>query len=170
MSERFIFLVSGPIGVGKSTTSKKLAQKIHNCVLLEGDAILDMFDYGTEASWEKRLRLTWKHIVSLTRGFIEDDFNVVIDFVVEDELEWFYHNLSDLQITMKYIVLTAEEENVIERIRIRGDIPSIERSLFLLNKLRSNPLNQPFLIDTTFRQTAEIVELIINDPRFIVTP
>ena len=163
-----IYLVSGPVGVGKSTTSKKLAQMVKKCVLLEGDSILNMFEYGSETSWEERLSLTWENIVILTRNLIQNDFNVVIDFVVEDELDWFCKHISDLQVTLKYIVMRADKEKLIERIRMRGDIESIERSLFLLNKLESTPSNQQFLFDTTLRNSTEIVDAIINDTGFIV--
>ncbi|NGP58332.1 ATP-binding protein [Paenibacillus thiaminolyticus] len=163
-----IYLVSGPVGVGKSTISKKLAQMVKKCVLLEGDFILHMFEYGSETSWEERLSLTWENILTLTRNLIQNDFNVVIDFVVEDELDWFCKHISDLQVTLKYIVMRADKEKLIERIRMRGDIESIERSLFLLNKLESTPSNQQFLFDTTLRNSTEIVDAIINDTGFIV--
>jgi broad-specificity NMP kinase len=163
-----IYLVSGPLGVGKSTTSKKLAQNVKNSVLLEGDCILHMFEHRSEASWEDRLSLTWKNILALTRNFIQHDFNVVIDFVVEDELDWFCKQISDLQVTLKYIVLRADKEKLIERLRKRGDYDSLERSLFLLNKLESTPSNKQFMYDTTLRQTEEIVDVIIKDTGFIV--
>ncbi|MDG0873984.1 ATP-binding protein [Paenibacillus thiaminolyticus] len=163
-----IYLVSGPVGVGKSTISKKLAQMVKKCVLLEGDSILHMFEYGSETSWEERLSLTWENILTLTRNLIQNDFNVVIDFVVEDELDWFCKHISDLQVTLKYIVMRADKEKLIERIRRRGDIESIERSLFLLNKLESTPSNQQFLFDTTLRNSTEIVDAIISDTGFIV--
>jgi predicted kinase len=166
--KNIIYLLSGPLGVGKSTTSKKLAQTVKNCVLLEGDCILHMFEHGSEASWEDRLSLTWENILALTRNFIKHDFNVVIDFVVEDELEWFCKHISDLQVTLKYIVLRADKEKLSERLRIRGDYDSLERSLFLLNKLESTPSNKQFIYDNTLRNTAEIVDVIINDSGFIV--
>ncbi|WP_374016569.1 hypothetical protein ABU162_20235 [Paenibacillus thiaminolyticus] len=34
----------------------------------------------------------------MTRNLIQNDFNVVIDFVVEDELDWFCKHISDLQV------------------------------------------------------------------------
>lgn len=167
-NKNIIYLVSGPVGVGKSTTSKKLAQNVDNCVLLEGDSILHMFEHGTEASWEDRLSLTWENILALTRNFIENDFNIVIDFVVEDELEWFCKQVSDLHVTLKYIVLRADKDKLIERIRMRGDDDSIERSLFLLNKLESASSNLPFLLDTTQMHTAEIADKILNGNNFVV--
>ncbi len=163
-----IYLISGPIGVGKSTTSKNIAQSIKNCVLIEGDNILHMFNCDSETSWEDRLSLTWENILTLTKNFIQHDFNVVIDFVVEDELEWFCKQITDLQVILKYIVLRADKKKLIERIHTRGDNDSLDRSLFLLNKLESSPLNKPFLYDTTLKHTAEIVDEIINDNGFII--
>lgn len=167
-NKNIIYLVSGPVGVGKSTTSKNLAQNVKNCVLIEGDTILDMFEYGADTSWEMRLHLTWENILSLTRNFIQHNFNVVLDFVVEDELDWFCKHISDLPVTLKYIVLSAEKDKLIERICTRGDHDSIERSLFLMNKLESTPSNQPFMLDTTEKNTTEIIDEIIHDTGFIV--
>ncbi|TDL32853.1 hypothetical protein E2R51_09295 [Jeotgalibacillus sp. S-D1] len=165
--KNLLYLVSGPVGVGKSTTSKELARRVEKCILIEGDFILHTFNYGSEASWEDRVRLSWENILLITRNYIQHDYNVVIDFVVEDELEWFRNELSDLEITLRYIVLTAEKEKILERIQTRGDIESLDRSLFLLNKLGTEPLNQPYLFDTTFKQTSEIVDEMIGDTRFI---
>ncbi|OCA87849.1 hypothetical protein A8F94_08395 [Bacillus sp. FJAT-27225] len=163
-----IYLISGPVGVGKSTTSLTLAQTLKNCVLIEGDNILKMLEYGAETEWEDRLRITWDNILSITRNFLVNGYNIVIDFVVEEELEWFCRNLSDLPVTLNYVVLTAEKEQLFERIRMRGDSDSIERSLCLLNKLTSTPSNRPFLLKTTYKSTAEIVETIMNGRDFKV--
>lgn len=75
-----IFLISGPLGVGKSTTSKELARVVERCVLIEGDNLLDMFMTEPQPTWEERLSLAWKNILSVTRNFIQGGFNVVIDF------------------------------------------------------------------------------------------
>ena len=168
VDQKIIYLVSGPIGVGKSTTSKELARNVPNCVLIQGDSILHMFDYGSDATWEQRLSLTWENILAITQNVIDHDFNVVIDFVVEDELKWFCQQITDLQVNLKYIVLRADKEKLIERIHSRGDHESIDRSLFLLNKLESASSNKPFVYDTTQIHTAEIVDTIINDNRFVV--
>jgi len=168
LDQTIIYLVSGPIGVGKSTTSKELAQNVSNCVLIHGDYILQMFDYGSDTSWEQRLRLTWENILALTKNFTHHGYNIIIDFVVEDEFEWFCQQINDLPVTLKYIVLRADKEKLIERIHSRGDRESIDRSLFLLKKLETLPSNKSFLYDTTLKHTAEIVDTIINDNRFFV--
>ncbi|WP_339315203.1 AAA family ATPase [Paenibacillus sp. FSL R10-2734] len=166
--EHMVYLISGPLGVGKSTTSIELARNVKHCVLIEGDVLLHMFKGESEPSWEERLSLTWKNILALTRNFIQHGFNVVIDFVVEDELDWFCKHVSDLNVRLKYVILTADREKLIERLTIRGDIESLERSLFLLNKMEMTSSNEPFIKDTTQKQTSEIVEEIINDSSYNV--
>jgi hypothetical protein len=128
-----------------------------------------MFKGESQPKWEERLSLTWKNILALTRNFIQHNLNVIIDFVVEDELDWFCKQISDLNVRVKYVVLRADKEKLIERLTIRGDIDSLERSLFLLNKMEKSSSNNSYIYDTTLKQPAEIVEEIINDPRFKVS-
>ncbi|WP_054028809.1 AAA family ATPase [Bacillus sp. FJAT-28004] len=164
-----IYLLSGPLGVGKSTASRELARTVEQCVLIEGDNILHMFKGDSQPTWEERLSLTWKNILALTRNFIQHNLNVIIDFVVEDELDWICNQISDLNVRVKYVVLRADKEKLVERLTLRGDINSLERSLFLLNKMEMSSSNNSYIYDTTFKQPAEIVEEIINDPRFKVS-
>ena len=168
-NEQIIYLVSGPLGVGKSTTTKELAQKVKRCVLIEGDDLLHMYKGELQPTWEERLDLTWKNILALTRNFIQHDLNVVIDFVVEEELEWFCNQLSDLNVTLKYVVLRADKEVLMERLHTRGDnTHSVQRSMFLLDKLEGYPSNSQFLLDTTLKHPAKIAEEIINDSSFYI--
>ncbi|WP_243767707.1 AAA family ATPase [Paenibacillus agricola] len=169
-NKNIVYLISGPLGVGKSTTTKELARNVEQCVLIEGDVLLNMLNDELLLSWEERLRLTWENIVALTRNSLKHDLNVVIDFVVEEELEWFCEHLSDLKnVSLKYVVLKADKEKIIERLKIRGDIDSLERSLFLLNKMVSSPSINKFSYDTTLKQPSETVKEVIKSTRFYVT-
>lgn len=163
-----IYLISGPLGVGKSTTSKELARLVERCVLIEGDDLLHMYMTEPAPTWEERLSLAWMNILSVTRNFIQSDFHVVIDFVVEDEFEWFCHNIADLNVQLKYAVLHADEETITERLNKRGDIHSLDRSLFLLNKLKTAPVNTDYLVDTNQQDPAEIAAGVIQNDRFYV--
>ncbi|TDF89719.1 hypothetical protein E1757_34505 [Paenibacillus piri] len=167
-NKKLIYLISGPLGVGKSTTSKELARYIKQCVLIEGDKLLHMFKGESQPSWEERLNLTWENILALTRNFIVNDLNVVIDFVVEDELDWFCKQISDLNVELRYIILRADKDKLTERLNMRGDIDSLDRSLFLLNKMESSPSNNQFIYDTTLKQPKEITQDVIDDTRFNV--
>lgn len=163
-----LYLISGPLGVGKSTTAKMLAERVERCVLIEGDLLLHMLHHELPLSWDERLSLTWKNLLALTRNMLRQGLNVVIDFVVEDELEWFCEQLSDLDVSIKYAVLHADKEKIAERLTTRGDIDSLERSLFLLDKLVSMPQNRQFLYDTALKRPEDTAEAILLEPRFQV--
>ncbi|WP_207953406.1 hypothetical protein [Paenibacillus agricola] len=76
-------------------TDEELAVRldIHVCTVYEYSnkhpkfaKVLDMFNGELQPSWEERLSLTWENILALTRNFIHHNLNVIIDFVVEDDL------------------------------------------------------------------------------------
>ena len=153
-----IILVSGPCGVGKSTITKLLAQELKRTVLIEGDVIADMFKGKQQLDWDSILRLTWETIVTLTKNFINNDFDVIIDYVVEEEWEWFCQQLEDSKVNIHYVVLRADESVLKERIQDRGDVELIDRSLFLLNKLENKPENMNRLYDTSNKHPDDILQ------------
>ncbi|TCM87935.1 AAA domain-containing protein [Paenibacillus sp. BK033] len=161
-----VYLISGPLGVGKSTVSKTLASAMNQCVLIEGDLLLQVYRGETEPPWEERLRLAWLNIAAVTRNFLVNGLDVVIDFVVEDELQWFFDQLSDLDVTLHYVVLHAEPETLNARLHQRGDAQYIDRSLFLRSKLMASPVNELFLLDTDGKKPDELAEEIIKNSRF----
>ena len=71
MNIQSIYIISGPCGVGKSTTVKGLMQRLENTVAIEGDKIHSLFFDKNDVAWEKRLSITWENIVLLTRNFIK---------------------------------------------------------------------------------------------------
>ncbi|MGQ7889160.1 AAA family ATPase [Paenibacillus sp. WC2504] len=161
-----VYLISGPLGVGKSTVSKTLASAINQCVLIEGDLLLHVYRGETEPPWEERLRLAWLNIAAVTRNFLLNELDVVIDFVVEDELQWFLDQLTDFDVTLYYVVLHAEPDTLTTRLHQRGDVQYIHRSLFLRNKLMASPVNEPYLLDTDSKKPNELAEEIIKNSRF----
>ncbi|MFH5183783.1 AAA family ATPase [Paenibacillus sp. TAB 01] len=161
-----IYIISGSLGVGKSTVSKSLADSMNQCALIEGDHLLHVYRGENEPPWEERLRLAWLNITAVTRNMLRHGLDVVIDFVVEDELQWFYDQLSDFDETLHYVVLYAEPETLVARLTQRGDAQYIQRSLFLRNKLMASPINKPFLLDTENKRPEELAKEIGNEARF----
>lgn len=161
-----IYIISGPLGVGKSTVSKSLADSMNQCALIEGDLLLHVYRGENEPPWEERLRLAWLNITAVTRNLHRNGLDVVIDFVVEDELQWFYDELSDLDATLYYVVLHAEPETLAARLSQRGDAQYTQRSLFLRNKLMALPNNLPFLLDTNHKRPEEIAREIVKAAKF----
>ncbi|MGF6952933.1 uridine kinase [Neobacillus sp. B4I6] len=77
-----IYIISGPYGVGKSTVTKSLAQEMDKVALIEGDQIKLMFKGKNPPTREEEQSLVWKNIFSLTWNFVENNINVIIDYVV----------------------------------------------------------------------------------------
>ena len=120
--------------------------------------------------WDERLQNAWREILSRTKGYLQKGSNVVIDFVVEDELEWFCKQVSDPDVAINYVVLITDKENILKRLGMRNEIKYKDRSLFLLDKLSKNPQNAKYLYDTTGKNIPDIVQEIAGSSRFTVHP
>lgn len=163
---RTIYIISGPCGVGKSTLAKELSRTVKKSALIKGDDFLSMYEEGSAPPWEENLSIMWKNMLSITQTLILHDYNVIIDIVVENELEWFCKHFAYLNLKIKYVVLRADENILIERLNQRGDPFLIDRSLFLLNQLENAPANAKYLYDTTNKKPAEILDDIMNSSDF----
>ncbi|WP_339148843.1 MULTISPECIES: AAA family ATPase [unclassified Sutcliffiella] len=162
---RSIYIISGPCGVGKSTITKGLARKLEKTVLVEGDMISALFVGQVQPPWEEKLSIVWQNLSSLTKNFLLNGYDVVIDYVVEDELEWFCKELQQtgLDISLHYYVLLADPEVLVERITRRGDTNMIPRSLELLHQLENKKENALHLYDTTNKDPKVIIEEIAGN-------
>src|SRR5690625_3144713 len=78
-----VYIVSGPAGVGKSTTSKELVKILKNSSYISGDYISHMHVNGRKKPWESQEEVTliWDNILSLTKNFLRHGNDVVIDYV-----------------------------------------------------------------------------------------
>lgn len=182
-----IIFISGPCGCGKSTFTDAYAKHL---VRLKGKPVYvihgddfhrgfvepeekDAFFVNGEASdsvqWEEILSFNWDCIISTAERALKQNLTVFIDYVIEEELPR-VKALADLyHAPLYYIVLTAEAESLEKRIRKRGDIDMIGRSLFLKKKLEAMPENQGHLYDNTGKTVAEeIVEISENMENFLL--
>ncbi len=176
-----IIFVSGPCGCGKSTFAdayaRHLVRQDHKTVyVIHGDDFHrgftepedkgDFFADGQASDqvlWEDILRFNWDCILSTAQRALQDSLDIVIDYVIEDELPRVRELAEKNHASLYYIVLTADAAEIEKRIRKRGDVDMIERALFLKRKLESMPENQGHLFSNTGKTADESVREIVLD-------
>ena len=175
---RKIFFVSGPCGSGKTTFADAWAKHL---VRQEGKTVYiihgDDFHRGFiepedkpgffadgQASdrvlWEDILQFNWDCIISTADRALSRNLDVVIDYVIEDELPRVQELASKYQAALYYIVLTADVDELERRIRVRGDANLAERALFLKRELEAMPENQGHLYNNTGKAPDDMIREI----------
>jgi len=177
-----IIFVSGPCGTGKSTFTNAYARHLvsengKSVYVIHGDDFHagfvepenkgDFFVNG-EASddvlWEDILKFNWDCIIATAGRALSQGTDVLIDYVIEDELPRVRELASLHDASLYYIVLTATEDELERRIRNRGDIDMIERAKFLKRKLDSLPENAGHIYDNTDKPLEKIInEIELSD-------
>jgi predicted kinase len=167
-----VYLISGPAGAGKSTTSRKIAERLEQSAYIEGDDINHMVIGGHEKPWLSpvHLELIWLNIVSLTKNFINRGHDVVIDYVTFNEnLEYFLKELNDYDILIKFIVLIVDEEELLIRDSQRNPEDQMgERCIIGLHQIIEQNTPKKHIIDSTKIKLDEVIEEIIKNKRFLI--
>ena len=177
-----IYFFSGPCGCGKSTLAEAYAKYLVNecgkpqVYLIHGDDFHagfvetdnkgDFFINGQASDlilWQDILKFNWDCILTVARKVLDRRLDVVIDYVIEEELPLVKELAKEFNAKLYYVVLTAEKEAIEQRIKERGDVEMIERALFLKDKLDNLPENRGHLFDNTGKTISqEVKELEIE--------
>ena len=173
-----IFFVSGPCGCGKTTFSDAFArhlvrQERKTVYVIHGDDFHDGFiepedkpEFFTDGQasdpvlWEDILRFNWDCILTTADRALQQGMDVVIDYVIEDEMPRVRELAEKHHAGLYYIVLTADAGEIEKRIRERGDTDLVERALFLKKKLEALPENQGHLYNNTGKSTEDVIREI----------
>ena len=177
-----IIFISGSCGTGKSTFTDAYARHLvsetgRTVYVIHGDdfhaGFVEPEDKGDffvngEASdavlWEDILKFNWDCIIATAGRALTQGIDVLIDYVIEDELPRVRNLASTYGASLYYIVLTATEDELEKRIRDRGDIDMIERAKFLKRKLDSLPENAGHIYDNTDKSLEKMInEIELND-------
>ena len=182
-----IIFISGACGCGKSTFADAYARHLvgqeHKTVyVIHGDDFHngfvepekegDFFVNGQasdQVQWEDILRFNWDCIIATAGRALREHVDVIIDYVIEDELPRVRRLAEESGASLCYIVLTADAEEIERRIRKRGDIDLIERALFLKKKLEGMPENRGHLYNNTGKSPEDMISEIIPD-QFQICP
>lgn len=171
-----IYFISGPCGCGKTTLTNAFAEHLvksekrtriyvihgddfhHGFVgMYEEDAFCEEEQDSNPLAWAQVLRFNWECILDVAKKALARNLDVIIDYVVEDELPLLQKLAKEHNTKLYYLVLTASEETIKEHLQTRGDNELIERALFLKNKLDYLPENQGHLYDNTGKTVEEEV-------------
>ena len=183
-----IYFFSGPCGCGKSTLATAYAKHLaNNCErkqvylihgddfhagFIESDNKGDFFVDGQASDallWQDILKFNWDCILDVAEKALDRGLDVVIDYVIEEELPLVQKLAEEYDAKLYYVVLTASQDTIRQRITNRGDVDMIERALFLKNKLDNLPENQGHMFDNTNKSIEqELNELRLGIGRFLL--
>lgn len=169
-----IYFFSGPCGVGKSTASELFTGKLISCgrqvCLIHGDDFHASVFLPEEQScftedgnirdpeaWDRIIGFNWRCLLDMTANALDAGMDVVIDYVLEQELPLVIQVAKSKGAALHYFLLTASESALTERITRRGDIDMIGRALFLKEKLEHLPESRGHLVDTTDRSPEALI-------------
>lgn len=172
--KRTIYFISGPAGVGKSSTAEKLVKTIEKSAYISGDDISRIPVNGRGQPWlcSDTLSLTWENILSVTRNLLKYNYDVVIDYVTfPKELNWFLEQIKDIDTKIIYVVLLVDQETLVYRDSQRPPEDQMgERSTVLLKEFNETLIDDRYVIDTSNKKISEletIIHEITTDKRFI---
>lgn len=79
----FLYFITGPAGVGKSTISKYLAESMEKSALIEGDDIYHLVCGGYIKPWLEgnHLEVFWENCIDLIQNFINKGYDVVFNYI-----------------------------------------------------------------------------------------
>lgn len=167
-----VYIISGPAGVGKSTTSKELTKKFKNSAYISGDVISHMHINGRKKPWERSVEvLIWDNILSLTKNFVKYGNDVIVDYVTfPKEAEWVSKNLKSLNVEVIYVVLWTDKETLLTRDNMRMPGARMgERCVILVDEFIESGIKEKYIFDTTDSppdDISSVVNEIIRNPKF----
>lgn len=157
--------------LGKSTISKELAKTSNKSALIEGDDIYHQVIGGYTQAWKEgnHLETFWNVCIDAIKTYLKYGFDVIFNYIVTPEnLELIRTNIKDC--TIRFIVLLADEPTLLSRDKERPeDCQMKERCIVLLNNFKSQNYDAQNILDTTNLSISDIINIIENDNRFVLS-
>ncbi|ACT01459.1 AAA family ATPase [Paenibacillus sp. JDR-2] len=167
-----VYIISGPAGVGKSTTSKQLVQRFSDSAYISGDYISHLHVKGRQKPWESQeeLALIWTNLLALTRNFLAQGIDVVIDYVTfPNEALRLKEQLGGTLANVSYVVLWTDRETLLTRDQTRLPEHRMgERCLILMNEFLESGVENRHIVNNNNRSIEQVIEMIIADERYIL--
>lgn len=165
-----IYLITGPAGVGKSTISLKMAEKLEKSVLLEGDDIYHFIVGGYISPWKEGnyLDYYWHNILDIMKNSLDYGFDIVYNHIMsKEQVEDIKSNFPNAEI--KFVCLMVDEETIVKRDKLRApDRQMGERSLILLKELQDENFDSKNILDSSNLNEEQTMNEILNNNRFVI--
>lgn len=158
-----VFIITGPSGVGKTTVTNALCEKLSKCAVLEGDEIYHQVRSGAVKPWLQgnHVSLMWKNIISLAKNYLNDDIDVIINYIISDkELKMLRENLGDFE--MHFVVLMASKETIAVRDELRPDDEQTHRVEVHIKKFKEYGFDERFILNAENKLPDEEAEEILS--------
>lgn len=160
-----LYLITGPAGVGKSTISNAIANKLKKSVLIEGDDIYNFFVGGRISPWleDAPLDLFWDNCVYLINSYLKSGYDVVFNYIISpQQFNNIKNKFKDYKLIFK--VLLVDEDTIIKRDKERPiDCQMGERSLMLLKEFINSNYDDKYILNTTSLTVEETTEIIMKN-------
>lgn len=165
-----LYIITGPAGVGKSTISRALAEKLDKSVLIEGDEIYAHVIGGYVSAWKEgnHLEVFWKVCIDMIKRYLEYGYDVVFNYIINPkDVNNIQEAVKDVE--TKFVVLLTNEETLLKRDAERPeDCQMKDRCLVLLNSFKNKGYEEKYILETTKISVEEAVESVENEERFVL--
>ncbi len=157
-----LFIITGPAGVGKSTVSKLLAEKLTKCAVVEGDELYNQVVGGAKPWLEgNHTDVMWKNLIDLTKNYLDANIDVVVNYIVyQKRLNQVLESLAKYEI--HFVVLTACAGVVAARDESRDADVQVHRVETHLKEFAAQGYDEKFMLSTENISIEEEVERILT--------